>query len=319
MVQKYINATSRRGAVITRSTAVSTAKALMRGHPKLVGKIDLDKSEWAKSLFQRMGFICRKDTSSKLVISVDVKKKSGLLFHDAFVEKIEKHSTRDSLVINFNQTTTLTKHNTKQVYVKGSNDKRAITATFTVTLEGQFLGMQLIYGRKSNQRLPNVKFPEEFLLSINPKHHSNEKESLKFINEILVPYIQQKRAKLNAPNQQALAIFDVFKGQVTQAVLNLFDEHNIAVTFVSANMTHLFQPLDLTINSYAKNYLKRKLNGLYTDQVYQQYEEKKEIEGIDVKLRLTTLKPLHAEWMTELYNHFKSKYRGKTSICICLF
>ena len=51
MVQKYINATSCQRAVITRSTAVSIAKAVMRCHPILVGKIDLDKSEWAKSLF----------------------------------------------------------------------------------------------------------------------------------------------------------------------------------------------------------------------------------------------------------------------------
>ena len=35
---------------------------------------------------------------------------------------------------------------------------------------------------------------------------------------------------LNAPNQRALATFDVFKGQVTQAVLDLFEEYDIAVT-----------------------------------------------------------------------------------------
>ena len=38
----------------------------------------------------------------------------------------------------------------------------------------------------------------------------------------------------------------------------------------------------------------------------QQYEEKKEIEEIDVKLRLTILKPLHVEWTNELYNHLTS-------------
>ena len=53
-------------------------------------------------------------------------------------------------------------------------------------------------------------------------------------------------------------------------------------------MTHLFQPLDLTVNGYAKKYLKRKFNDQYT--VYQQYEETTEIEEIDVKLHLTTIK-----------------------------
>ena len=140
--------------------------------------------------------------------------------------------------------------------------RRAITATFTVTLEGQFLGRQLIYGGKTNQNLPDFKFPKEFSITVDPKHYSNETESIKFISEILVPYIHQKQQKLNAPNQRALANFDVFKGQVTQAVLDLFEGRNIAVTFVPANMTHQFQLMDLTVNSwYAKKYLRRKFNG----------------------------------------------------------
>ena len=32
----------------------------------------------------------------------------------------------------------------------------------------------------------------------------------------------------------------------------------------------------------------------------------KDLEEIDVKLQLTTLKPLHAKWITELYNHMTS-------------
>ena len=236
----------------------------MRCHPNLVGKIDRDKSEWAKSFVQRMGFTRRKAASSKLMIPAGAKKEAELLFHYAIVEKIEKHSIPESLVINFDQTpskcfpvesTTLTKRNTKKVYVKGSNDRRAITATFTVTLEGQFLGMQLIHGGKTNQSLPDFKFPKEFSITVNPKHYSNETEYIKFISEILVPYIQ-KQEKLNAPNQRALANFNVFKGQVTQTVLDLFEGRNIAVTFAPANMTHQFQLMDLTVNSwYAKKYL----------------------------------------------------------------
>ena len=85
MVQMYINAASGQGAVIT--TAASTAKALMRRHPNLVGKIDLDKSEWAKNLFQSMTFTRRKATSSKLMVPAGAKKGAELLFHRAVVKK----------------------------------------------------------------------------------------------------------------------------------------------------------------------------------------------------------------------------------------
>ena len=46
MVHTYIMAASNRGAVITRSMAVSTAKALMKQYPDTVGNIDIDKSHW---------------------------------------------------------------------------------------------------------------------------------------------------------------------------------------------------------------------------------------------------------------------------------
>ena len=59
-------------------------------------------------------------------------------------------------------TTTLAERNSKQVAIKGIDDKRAITATFTITLDGNFLGMQLIYGGKINQSLPQHQFPKEF-------------------------------------------------------------------------------------------------------------------------------------------------------------
>lgn len=68
--------------------------------------------------------------------------------------------------------TTLANLNTKQVYEKDSNDKRTITTTLTVKLKDPFLGVQLIYGGKTNQGLPDFKT-----------------ESIKFINEILVTYI----------------------------------------------------------------------------------------------------------------------------------
>ena len=52
-----------------------------------------------------------------------------------------------------------------------------------------------------------------------------------------------------ATNKQPknLAIFDVFKSQVTQAVLDL-SKNIILPIFVPVNIMHLFQPLNLTVN-----------------------------------------------------------------------
>ena len=70
------------------------------------------------------------------------------------------------------------------------------TGTFVITMEGGFLPVQLIYGGKTKQSLPRFKFPESFSLSVNPKHFSNTEESVKIVNEIIVPYVEAEREKL---------------------------------------------------------------------------------------------------------------------------
>ena len=78
-------------------------------------------------------------------------------------------------------------------------------------------------------------------------------------------------------------------------------------------MTHIYQPLDLTVNGYAKKFSKKKFNEWYANQIIQQLDEGKELYEIEVKLRLTTMKPLHAQWLTDLYNLMTSA-KGKPII-----
>ena len=208
MVQRYIRAASNRSAVITRSVVISTAKALMKCYPKLALLISINERSWAQSFFKRMKFGRRKATIAKLAIPSGAKKETQLLFNHSTVKKVNDKSIPESLILNFDQTlskfvpvanTTLAERNSKQVVIKGSDDKGAITATFTVTLDSQFLGMQLIYGRKTKQSLPRFDFPTNFSLSVNKKHYSNEEESMKFIKKILVPCIESERERLNWP------------------------------------------------------------------------------------------------------------------------
>ena len=106
----------------------------------------------------------------------------------------------------------MAKKNTKTVPIKGSSDKRTITATFAILLQGDFLPLQLIYGGKIRKCLPRFKFPEKFSLSYNETHYSNEKEACKFIEEILQPYIKKVIELENLPvDQKSLAIMDCSK------------------------------------------------------------------------------------------------------------
>ena len=104
-------------------------------------------------------------------------------------------------------------------------------------------------------------------MSANESHYSNEKESIKFLEEIILPYIRQEGEKLGRENQKTLLIFDVFRGQTTDKVLKIMEDNNILATKVPPNMTNLYQPLDLAVSKAAKDFTRKKFSGWYIRQL----------------------------------------------------
>ena len=76
---------------------------------------------------------------------------------------------------------------------------------------------------------------------MNPKHYSNALESIKIIGGVVIPYVNAQREILSNPNQAALLIFDVFRGQIIDEVTSHLLQNNIY--FVTVHNTHLFQQL----------------------------------------------------------------------------
>ncbi len=94
----------------------------------------------------------------------------------------------------------------------------------------------------------------------------------------------------------ALVLFDVFKGQCTESVYRLLDEHNILYIIVPANCTDKLQPLDLSVNKPAKEQMRRKFQDWYGEIICKQLEDKVE-ELVD--MRLSIVKPLSAKWIID--------------------
>ena len=196
----------------------------------------------------------------------------------------------------------MNKKGSKTVPIEGLTDKRNITLTFSVTLSGIFLPMQIIYSGKTKASQPrNFVFPNGFCVTQNEKHWSNEEETLKLIKEIINPYVVRTRKALNLP-----CIWDVFKGQMTDRVQNRLKSLSIELVPVPANMTHFFQPLDLTVN---REFNKK---GIYfillgPSVIQKGLNEGKALEDIQVDVRLTVIKPLHAQWLVNCYNFFSTE------------
>ena len=198
-------------------------------------------------------------TMGKVEIPEGARKEVKLSYLRNIVTIVEKYEIPHSLIMNLDQTYlkykpamnhTMAKQNSKSVSIAGSSDKRSITGTFTITLNGHFLPMQLIYWGKTRQSLPRFKFTNGFSLSWDPKHFSNAMESIKLINEIIIPYVQSQRKELGKHKQATLVIMDVFRGQITDDAISLLRDNNIHYVLVPNNTTQLFQPLDLMVNKH---------------------------------------------------------------------
>ena len=87
----------------------------------------------------------------------------------------------------------MAERNVKDVSISGSADKRSITATFAEILDVSFLPFQLIYQGKTTQSLPKIDFSDGFSLSVNEKHFNNTQESIKFLKEIVIPFVDKKK------------------------------------------------------------------------------------------------------------------------------
>ena len=79
-----------------------------------------------------------------------------------------------------------------------------------------------------------------------------------YVNKILLPYIREKRQQLSLdPVYPSLVIFDRFRGQCTDKFLSLLKDNGIYILIVPANCTDRLQPLDVSVNKTAKEFLRR--------------------------------------------------------------
>ena len=129
-----------------------------------------------------------------------------------------------------------------------------------------------------------------------------------YLRKTIIPHIPAMRQKLNLrADQKALLIYDVFKGQTTGAVTQLLEENSILSVKVPANHTNLFQPLDLTVNKSSKAYHSEKYQSWYADHVSEQIRRGISPHDVKVDIRLFVLKPLHARWIIDFFEHMSNQ------------
>ena len=85
--------------------------------------------------------------------------------------------------------------------------------------------------------------------------------------------------------------------------IELLKENNIDIALVPANYTDQLQPLDISVNKAAKNFMRDQFQSWYAEQIQQQVHDN--IKNL-VDLRLSIVNPFSPKWFVQLSDYFKA-------------
>ena len=162
-------------------------------------------------------------------------------------------------------------------------------------------------------------FQTDFFISYNETHWSNEAETLRLLDDVIKPYIENARSELDLPAQKALLIWGVFKAQSMDTVKQRMSTIGVERVQVPKNLTRLLHPLVLTTNGSVKIDGKESFCGYYSSTCISKAliaePDRDPAYSITVDIKLSTLKPRRANVMNKVYQHLKTE-KGKSIIKI---
>ena len=142
-----------------------------------------------------------------------------------------------------------------------------------------------------------------------------------YVDNIILPYVEKVREKVGA-EKAALVIMDNFKGQTTTKITNRLEENNILISWLPPNMTDRLQPMDISVNKPAKEYLKKEFEDWYSEQVMQQLDGKDmdDLESTKIQpinLGMPILKEVSAKWLVGMVEYITSNPQFIVNGFIC--
>ena len=199
-VQKYIKALRASGTVISSPLGVAAAQGIVEAKDRTLlvengGTIHLTRS-WANSLIQRMGFVRRAATTqAKQQVTSEAYQQLKAQYLHQIANMIAVHKIPSQLVIHWDQTPidvapsinwSMAEEGSQRVGVAALNDKRQVTSTLAVTLDGQFLPFQVLYQGKTDRCHPIYTFPDEFDIFHTHNHWANGETVTRYIKNIIL-------------------------------------------------------------------------------------------------------------------------------------
>ena len=318
-VQEYIEATRAAGGDVNTAIVMAAAVGIVssRDVTKLSsngGYVNITKT-WAKSLLKRMGYVKRKCSNAGKISPIQLAQIQEVFLADIKAQVV-MNDIPDELIINWDQTGvplvptggwTMHRAGDRIIPIANSDDKRQITAVLAASMAGEYLPPQLIFKGKTQRCHPQVSFPKGWDIWHSENHWSNEDTMQRYIEQIIVPYIDKKRQDLDLEKSHtALVLFDCFRGQTTATIESLLQKNNIVAVQIPPNCTDKLQPMDVSINKPMKDGMRTRFQTWYASEVQKQLKDAP-LDQVKVNVTAAAIKPLSANWVISTWQEIENR------------
>ena len=201
----------------------------------------------------------------------------------------------------------------KQVEVVGKDERRGFTLMVGVSMSGEVLPFQAIFSGKTSASLPTSAAPgyskatedlkSRFEYSKWDNHLSTIDTIKSYVNDILAPYFESHRRKLNLPNQICIWQIDCWSVHKSLEFRSWMAKMYpwIHIHFVPANCTGDFQPCDAGIQRPLKVAVKRSALSDIIDHTMDQLSSGIPPSQITFEKRLPVVQDRSVGWLVHGY------------------
>jgi hypothetical protein len=241
---------------------------------------------------------------------------------------ISQHNVPKPLSVNSDQTgvtysagglATWALIGSKQVEVLGKDERRSFTLMVGISMSGEVLPFQVIYGGKSAASLPTSSAPNytkateelkfRFESSGTNTYWSTIETMQSYVTNILAPYFESHHQRLNLLNQLCIWQIDCW------SVHRSLDFRSwmwktypwIRIHYIPANCTGLFQPCDVGVQRVLKLAIRRTALKDIVDDTMQQLKDGVTPDKVVFVKKLAAVRDRSVGWLVNAYEAINNR------------
>lgn len=205
----------------------------------------------------------------------------------------------------------------KQIDLAGNEEKRAFTILISISNDGTLLPFQAIYHGLTSKSCPSTTAPcydeaiaagFRFEFSGTKTYWSNQKTMREFVDNILAPYFENSKKKLNRPPEQRciwqMDVWSVHRSLEFREWMKA-NHPTIILDYVPGGCTGVAQPCDVGFQRGFKLSLKRSYHEDLVQEILDQKKAGAKIITLDTRLPL--LRDRSVRWLWNAYKVLNKK------------